>query len=181
MRIVNQIFKFWPVNSLVALGTAGLTGIDEWLGDDPWDVIHFNWGLHDLKYMGPNIRAASTLELAFLSRVLGIIFGSIHGALVCEAEGVPVSEFTSILPEGGRAIPLTEAIHAGSFDTISSGGASVDVAGEAVSGLYDHAISVGINSDLPSVMRDWVKRAQAVGYGSQETATVIKILRQPKG
>jgi len=34
--------------------TRGLTGIDEWLGDDPWDVIHFNWGLHDLKYMGPN-------------------------------------------------------------------------------------------------------------------------------
>lgn len=34
--------------------TRGLTGIDEWLGDGKWDVIHFNWGLHDLKYMGPN-------------------------------------------------------------------------------------------------------------------------------
>ncbi len=33
--------------------TRGLTGIDEWLGDGKWDVIHFNWGLHDLKYMGP--------------------------------------------------------------------------------------------------------------------------------
>ena len=32
----------------------GLEGIDEWLGDGKWDVIHFNWGLHDLKYMGPN-------------------------------------------------------------------------------------------------------------------------------
>lgn len=34
--------------------TRGLTGIDEWLGDGSWDVIHFNWGLHDLKYMGPD-------------------------------------------------------------------------------------------------------------------------------
>ena len=34
--------------------TKGLEGIDEWLGDGKWDVIHFNWGLHDLKYMGPN-------------------------------------------------------------------------------------------------------------------------------
>ena len=34
--------------------TRGLQGIEKWLGDKKWDVIHFNWGLHDLKYMGPN-------------------------------------------------------------------------------------------------------------------------------
>lgn len=32
----------------------GLEQIDAWLGEGKWDVIHFNWGLHDLKYMGPN-------------------------------------------------------------------------------------------------------------------------------
>lgn len=31
----------------------GLENLDQWLGDSKWDVIHFNWGLHDLKYMGP--------------------------------------------------------------------------------------------------------------------------------
>lgn len=38
--------------------TRGLEGIGEWLktgGEGKkWDVIHFNWGLHDLKYMGSN-------------------------------------------------------------------------------------------------------------------------------
>jgi hypothetical protein len=29
----------------------GLKKIDQWLGDGRWDVIHFNWGLHDL--VGP--------------------------------------------------------------------------------------------------------------------------------
>ncbi|MCK5803456.1 MAG: SGNH/GDSL hydrolase family protein [Lentisphaeria bacterium] len=29
----------------------GLAGIDKWLGSTKWDVIHFNWGLHDLKRM----------------------------------------------------------------------------------------------------------------------------------
>ncbi len=29
----------------------GLEKIDEWLGDGKWDLIHFNWGLHDLKYV----------------------------------------------------------------------------------------------------------------------------------
>jgi len=31
----------------------GLQTIDQWLGDGKWDVIHFNWGLHDLKYISP--------------------------------------------------------------------------------------------------------------------------------
>jgi acyl-CoA thioesterase-1 len=34
--------------------TRGLESLDAWLGDRKWDVIHFNFGLHDLKYMGPN-------------------------------------------------------------------------------------------------------------------------------
>jgi acyl-CoA thioesterase-1 len=34
--------------------TKGLESLDNWLGDRKWDVIHFNFGLHDLKYMGPN-------------------------------------------------------------------------------------------------------------------------------
>ena len=34
--------------------TRGLEHIDEWLGDGHWDVIHFNWGLHDLKYIAPD-------------------------------------------------------------------------------------------------------------------------------
>ena len=29
----------------------GLANLDAWLGDTPWDVIHFNHGLHDLKYV----------------------------------------------------------------------------------------------------------------------------------
>ena len=31
----------------------GLANIAAWLGKSKWDIIHFNWGLHDLKYMGP--------------------------------------------------------------------------------------------------------------------------------
>jgi acyl-CoA thioesterase-1 len=32
----------------------GLAKLDEWLGDTGWDLIHFNHGLHDLKYIGEN-------------------------------------------------------------------------------------------------------------------------------
>jgi len=109
---------------------------------------------------------------------VGIIFGSIHGALVCEAEGVPVSEFTAILPAGDRAVPLTQAINDGSFDTITAAGASVDVAGSAVTRMQQHARDAGINSELPDLLCDWVKCAQVAGYGSQETAAVNKAIRK---
>jgi hypothetical protein len=29
----------------------GIENLDKWLADERWDVIHFNWGLHDLKYI----------------------------------------------------------------------------------------------------------------------------------
>ena len=41
-----------PVNC--ASTKRGINGIEDWVGNKKWDVIHFNWGLHDLKYMGPN-------------------------------------------------------------------------------------------------------------------------------
>ncbi len=30
---------------------SGVANIAKWLGTSKWDVIHFNWGIHDLKYM----------------------------------------------------------------------------------------------------------------------------------
>ncbi len=29
----------------------GTASIEKWLGNGKWDVIHFNWGIHDLKFM----------------------------------------------------------------------------------------------------------------------------------
>lgn len=34
--------------------TKGVKELNDWLGKSKWDVIHFNFGLHDLKWMGPN-------------------------------------------------------------------------------------------------------------------------------
>src|SRR5437660_9942532 len=29
--------------------TNGIKHLDQWLGEGKWNVIHFNWGLHDIK------------------------------------------------------------------------------------------------------------------------------------
>ncbi len=39
--------------------TNGLARLASWLGTGKWDVIHFNWGLHDLKIMADGQRQVS--------------------------------------------------------------------------------------------------------------------------
>lgn len=39
--------------------TNGILKIDTWLGDTRWDIIHFNFGLHDLKHVDPVTRKNS--------------------------------------------------------------------------------------------------------------------------
>lgn len=34
----------------------GLKNLEKWLGETQWDVIHFNWGLHDLCYRNPEAK-----------------------------------------------------------------------------------------------------------------------------
>lgn len=56
--LTGKAHVFRPVNNkggyLNCQGTTlGVEKIDEWLGDKTWDVIHFNFGLHDLKHVDP--------------------------------------------------------------------------------------------------------------------------------
>ncbi len=50
--------------------TLGLEKLQEWLGDTQWGVIHFNWGLHDLKHVtetGENSRNPNDPQQADLA------------------------------------------------------------------------------------------------------------------
>jgi acetyl esterase len=81
----------------------GLEKINEWLGDGHWDVIHFNWGLHDLCYRStdpatPNRKdkANGRLDLTFeeyqqnLSKLVKILKAT--GAELIWASITPVPE-----------------------------------------------------------------------------------------
>jgi hypothetical protein len=40
----------------------GLEHIEDWLGTSKWDVIHFNWGLHDLCYRHPKSKTQGSRD-----------------------------------------------------------------------------------------------------------------------
>ena len=49
-----------PVNG--GPSSRGVSGLKRWLGAGKWDVIHFNWGLHDLKGMPPDNKHQVPIE-----------------------------------------------------------------------------------------------------------------------
>jgi len=40
----------------------GLEHIEDWLGTSMWDVVHFNWGLHDLCYRHPKSKTQGSRD-----------------------------------------------------------------------------------------------------------------------
>jgi lysophospholipase L1-like esterase len=84
--------------------TAGVKQIDGWLAGQKWDVIHFNWGLHDLKHVvaegssknsdNPSDPVQATIEQ--YSRNLDLIAGKLKatGARLIFATTTPVAPGT---------------------------------------------------------------------------------------
>ena len=40
----------------------GLTKLNEWIGDEQWDIVQFNWGLWDLCYRHPDSKVQGTKD-----------------------------------------------------------------------------------------------------------------------
>jgi acyl-CoA thioesterase-1 len=72
----------------------GTAHIKEWLGDGKWDVIHFNWGLHDIRYMPDNTRQVSPEDYEKNLRSLVATLKT-TGAKLIWCSTTPVSEGTT--------------------------------------------------------------------------------------
>lgn len=134
----------------------------------------------DLRYVGANVRAAKTLDMALLSRFVGLKFSAMHGAHICESEGVGLSELANLLPDGDNARRMIETISSDDF-TLRTGSASVDVAMAVWAAMQFQAKSRGINSELPDLFLSWCKAGADKGWGNLDNACLIKVLRDTKG
>jgi len=90
----------------------GLKKLDEWLGNTRWDVIHFNFGLHDLKYIdeqGKNTSAETgkqQIPIDQYERNLDEIVQRLKktGAKLIFATTTPVPDGTGIRVKGDAVI-----------------------------------------------------------------------------
>ena len=128
------------------------------------------------RYLGQNVRAPAALDLAWLSRLEGLIMGTLHGARICEAEGIPLSELIPMMPEGDRAQSLLGTIERNDF-VAGANAATISVAAGVISRLQEQALDAGINSEFPDLMMTWFNRATEMGCSELDTAAAICALR----
>lgn len=73
--------------------TNGIAHLKTWLGDSKWDVIHFNFGLHDLVYMGPDGKRGVSPKLP-----------GAHHQVALEQYGKNLTEIVTMLKASGAKI-----------------------------------------------------------------------------
>lgn len=89
----------------------GVEKIENWLGDGDWDVIHFNWGLHDIKYMDDGKRQVSEQDYAANLRLLVSRLQRTGATLIwCTTTPVPPGEVNP--PRQSADVPAYNAIAA---------------------------------------------------------------------
>ena len=133
----------------------------------------------NVKYLGEPVGAASAMDLATLSYVYGATVGFFHGARIAESEGFRVDEYGSLVAEisptfGEFFRHEGRVIQSGNYAVTES---PLRISVEATERLAQAARAARINAELPTFVSGLFKRAMAAGYGEEEVAAVIKVLR----
>jgi acyl-CoA thioesterase-1 len=117
----------------------GLKNIDVWLGGSHWDVIHFNWGLHDLKVTPQGERQVpiETYEKNLTALVERL---KKTGAKLIWASTTPVPE--------GKQSPLRVSSDAPKYNAIA--GRIMTAQGVVTDDLYTTALPRLTEIQLPS-------------------------------
>lgn len=133
----------------------------------------------NLTYLGEPAGSSAALFAAVLSYLGGSWIGFCHGALILEKEGLPVVDFGNILQAiapilGDESKHMGEVIQHNKFKDPES---TVKTTGDDLQLLVQHSKEAGINDELPRFAADLFRRAIEAGYGQEEHAAIIKLLR----
>ena len=134
----------------------------------------------DVRYLGPAVGAAATLDVALLSYYVCTHLGLIHGALVCESEGVGPELLASLIEDGmpsdvEEIRHLGRALQTGDFD---EPGASIGVYSGVLDRILEQARDASINAEIAEFADSLYKRGMAAGLEQQEVVALIKLLRK---
>ena len=106
--------------------------------------------------------------------------GLIHGALICESEGIGVDVYgaafnnTKAAMIGERTRRRADIIH---HEDFADSGASITVWNDIVEQLRAQARDAGINSEFPDYVSALFKRAIDRGFAAEDITATIKILQ----
>jgi 3-hydroxyisobutyrate dehydrogenase-like beta-hydroxyacid dehydrogenase len=124
---------------------------------------------------------SAVLFSAVMAYLAGNWIGFCHGALICENEGLRTDEFGKLISNispilAAESIHMGEVIQNGTFSDPES---TVRITTNDLHLLVQQAEEAGISTELPTFAARLFQRAVDKGYGEEEHAAIIKVMRKP--
>ena len=126
-----------------------------------------------VRYLGPNVQAASALDLAWLNIFYGNFVAVAHSAAMCQSEGVDLAEFIALFPGNGAVQGEAGLIRDNRLDQPT---ATLEVWGNALARVQQQARDAGISPAIPDFYASYFKKAVAAGLGQKEAIAIYKVI-----
>lgn len=131
-----------------------------------------------VRYLGPNVVAASALDLAWLSVWYGEFMSLAHAATLCKSEDVGLDEFISLFPEHPSVQFHAQVIQDESYNECT---ATLQVWGAALQRIQQQGVDANINTQVPDFIASFFKKAVDAGYGEENVMALVKVLQGDGG
>ena len=133
-----------------------------------------------VSYLGEEPGASAVFFSATMAYLGGNWIGFCHGALICENEGVPADTFGTLIANISPILAV-ESRHMGEviqYNRFANPESTVKTTTDDLHLLVQHSEEAGISTELPKFAAGIFQRAVDAGYGSEEHAAIIKVLRK---
>jgi 3-hydroxyisobutyrate dehydrogenase-like beta-hydroxyacid dehydrogenase len=133
-----------------------------------------------LDYKGAEIGLASAWDLVLIMRYYGMFLSLFHSVQICQAEGIPLDQFSTLLGEQGKAYEqwLCDSIRLGNYQETS---APLELWARGIQHVAHHAQDSRIDAEFPMFTAALFQKAMIAGYGREEVSAVFKILARDAG
>jgi 3-hydroxyisobutyrate dehydrogenase-like beta-hydroxyacid dehydrogenase len=132
---------------------------------------------NNLDYKGEPIGLASAWEMVFIMRYYGMFLSLFHSVQICQAEGIPLEQYISLLGEQGKNYEkwLCENIQSGNYQETS---APLELWAAGIKQIAQHAQDSHINAEFPMLAKRLFQEAMDSGYGREEVSALFKVLQK---
>ncbi len=134
----------------------------------------------NISYLGEEAGGSAVQFSAVMAYLAGSWIGFTHGALIIENEGMRTDEFGALIEQISPILAF-ESKHMGTViqhNRFANPESTIQTTGNDLHLLVQQATEAGISSELPKFAADIFQRAIDAGYGGEEHAAIIKVLRE---
>ena len=133
---------------------------------------------NNLDYKGELIGLASAWEMVHIMHYYGMFLSLFHSVQICQAEGIPLEEYITLLGKQGKNYEkwLCENILSGNYQETS---APLELWAGAIQQIAQHAQDSKIHVEFVQLAAGLFQKAMDAGYGREEVSALFKILKKP--